>query len=305
MTTLRIDLETYSSVDLKKCGVHKYAESDDFEVMLFAYAFDDEPVTVVDLAMGQKLPARVISAINDPALIKAAYNAAFEITCLNCHFQMQLDTTQWRCTSVHALYLGLPGNLADVGKVMGLAADQQKKSIGWQLIRYFCLPCKPTIKNGGRTRNLPHHDPAKWQLFVDYCAGDVVAERAIATRLAKFPVPAKEWRLWALDQRMNAYGLKLDRELVTNAIECDGIFKERMLAEAVRLTGLSNPNSRNQLLTWLQAEESEDISDITKKNVPKILEATDSAIVRRVLKLRQELGKTSVSKFAAMERAVC
>jgi len=305
VTTLRIDLETYSSVDLKKCGVHKYAESDDFEVMLFAYAFDDEPVTVVDLAMGQKLPARVVSAINDPAIIKAAYNAAFEITCLNCHFQMQLDTTQWRCTSVHALYLGLPGNLADVGKVMGLAADQQKKSIGWQLIRYFCLPCKPTIKNGGRTRNLPHHDPAKWQLFVDYCAGDVVAERAIATRLAKFPVPAKEWRLWALDQRMNAYGLMLDRKLVTNAIECDGIFKERMLAEAVQLTGLSNPNSRNQLLTWLQAEESEDISDITKKNVPKILEATDSAIVRRVLKLRQELGKTSVSKFAAMERAVC
>jgi DNA polymerase len=172
-TTLRIDLETYSDVDLKKCGVHKYVESDNFEVLLFAYAFDDEPVKVIDFANGEKIPYELSLQLYDPTVTKTAYNAAFEMTCLNKILNAHLERDQWRCTSVHALYLGLPGSLGEVGKVLGLGDDKQKLTSGWSLIRYFCLPCKPTLKNGGRTRNLPHHDPDKWALFKEYCARDV------------------------------------------------------------------------------------------------------------------------------------
>ena len=306
MTTLRIDLETYSDVDLKKCGVHKYVESDNFEVMLFAYAFGDSDVNVIDLAAGEQIPQHVERSLWDPSVTKAAYNAAFEMACLTKHFKTKMDETQWRCTSVHALYLGLPGSLGDVGKVLGLGADKQKLVSGWALIRYFCLPCKPTLKNGGRVRNLWHHDPEKWMLFKEYCARDVESEREIATKIAKFPVPDKEWKLWHLDQRMMNKGVMVDRELVNAAIECDNIFKERLTKEAVALTGLDNPNSRDQLLKWLQTEEDDDtIVDLTKKSVPKVLESTDSATVRRVLELRQELAKTSVSKYHAMARAMC
>ena len=306
MTTLRIDLETYSDVDLKKCGVHKYVESDNFEVMLFAYAFDDQPVEVIDFANGEKIPYELSLKLYDPTVTKTAYNAAFEIACLNRILNAHLEREQWRCTSVHALYLGLPGNLGDVGKVLGLGADKQKLTSGWALIRYFCLPCKPTLKNGGRVRNLPHHDPDKWALFTEYCARDVESEREIANRISKFPVPDQEWNLWHLDQRMMNKGVKVDRDLVSAAIECDGIFKERMTAEAIALTGLDNPNSRNQLLKWLQVEEDDDtIVDLTKKSVPKVLESTDSETERRVLELRQEMAKTSVSKYHAMSRAMC
>lgn len=303
---LRIDLETFSSVDLKKAGVHKYAESPDFQVMLFGYAYGDDPVQMVDLVSGEQIPPKVQADVFDPAVTKSAFNAAFEIVCLSKHFGKQLDPAQWHCTSVHALYLGLPGNLADVGRVVGLPQEQQKKTTGWSLIRYFCIPCKPTKKNGGRTRNLPHHDPVKWELFKEYGRGDVVTEREVARRLAKFPVPDKEQRLWVLDQRMMNKGVKVDRKLVEAAIECDLLFKTRLLAEAERLTGLSNPNSRNQLLAWLQEEEDDDtITDLTKKSVPKILETTSSDVVRQVLHLRQQLAKSSVSKFHAIARAVC
>lgn len=306
MTTLRIDLETYSDVDLKKCGVHKYVESDNFEVMLFGFKWSTGQVCVIDLAQGQKLPEHIVAALDDPEITKTAYNAAFEIACLSKHFKRQLDVTQWRCTSVHALYLGLPGSLGDVGKVLGLGADKQKLVSGWALIRYFCLPCKPTLKNGGRTRNLPQHDPDKWALFKEYCARDVDSEHEVAMKIAKFPVPDQEWKLWHLDQRMMNKGVMVDRELVNAAIECDGIFKERMTREAIALTGLDNPNSRDQLLSWLQTEEDDDtIVDLTKKSVPKVLESTDSATVRRVLELRQEMAKTSVSKYHAMARAMC
>lgn len=305
MSTLRIDLETYSSVDLKKCGVARYVESPDFEITLLGYAFDDEPVQVVDLARGEPLPGRVADALCDPDIIKAAYNAAFEIACLAAHYKVFVDVTQWRCTSVHALYLGLPGNLADVGRVMGLSEDQQKMS-GWQLIRYFCLPCKPTRSNGGRTRNRPEHDPAKWELFTEYCRRDVETEREIAKRLAKFPVPDLEWDLWHLDQRMNQTGWLVERRLVLNAIECDTKYKQVLLDEAIKLTGLDNPNSRDQLLEWLRVEEDDEtIEDLKKKTVPKILERASSDVVRRVLELRQELSKTSVTKYQAMARAVC
>ena len=291
---------------MKKCGVHKYVESDNFEVMLFGFKWSTGQVCVIDLAQGQKLPEHIVAALDDPEITKTAYNAAFEIACLSKHFKRQLDVTQWRCTSVHALYLGLPGSLGDVGKVLGLGADKQKLVSGWALIRYFCLPCKPTLKNGGRTRNLPQHDPDKWALFKEYCARDVDSEDEIATKIAKFPVPDQEWKLWHLDQRMMNKGVMVDRELVNAAIECDGIFKERMTKEAIALTGLDNPNSRDQLLSWLQTEEDDDtIVDLTKKSVPKVLESTDSATVRRVLELRQEMAKTSVSKYHAMARAMC
>lgn len=306
MTTLRIDLETYSDVDLKKCGVHKYVESDKFQIMLFAYAFGDAEVNVIDLMAGEKIPQHVERSLWDPTITKAAYNAAFEMACLTRHYKIRMDETQWRCTSVHALYLGLPGSLADVGKVVGLPADKQKASIGWSLIRYFCLPCKPTKANGGRTRNLPHHHPEKWQLFKEYCGQDVEAERAVSMRLAKFQVPDIEWKLWHLDQRMMNKGVKVDRQLVMAAIDCDNIFKERLTKEAMQLTGLDNPNSRNQLLAWLQeAEDDDSITDLTKKAIPKILESTNSDVTRRVLALRQELAKTSVSKYHAMARAMC
>ena len=308
MTTLRIDLETYSSVDLKKCGVHKYVESDDFEILLLAYAFDDEAVRVLDLAQGclESEYQRVVSALKDPRITKTAYNAAFELACMSKHLGEALDVTQWRCTSVHGLYLGLPGNLAELGKVMGLSEDKQKLGSGWSLIRYFCIPCKPTRSNNGRTRNLPQHDPAKWELFIEYCRRDVETEREIAKKLARFPVPDKEWKLWHLDQRMMNQGVLVDRALVHAAIEADEITKQRLTAEAVALTKLDNPNSRDQLLAWLQEEMEDDtIEDLTKKTVPKLLEATDSKVVERVLRIRQELAKTSVSKFHAMARSVC
>ena len=306
MATLRIDLETRSSVDLRKCGVHKYVESDDFAVMLFGYAFDEEPVAVVDLALGEPLPNRVLEALFDYRVCKTAYNAAFEIACLDKHFGAgSVDPTQWRCTSVHALYLGMPGNLADVGEVVGLTEDQRKMA-GWALIKYFCVPCLPTQTNGQRTRNLPHHDPAKWALFKEYCGRDVETERAIARRLAKFAVPDHEWQLWHLDQKMNARGIEVDPALVSNAITCADAYKTRLMDEAMALTKLENPNSRTQLLAWLRkATDDEGIEDLTKKNVPLILAGTSDATVRRVLHIRQELAKTSISKYQAINRAMC
>lgn len=306
MKTLRIDLETYSPVDLKKCGVHKYVEPSEFEILLFAYAYDDQPVTVIDLAQGEQIPRAVLADLRDPEVTKTAYNAAFEIACLSKHMAVQLEVEQWRCTSVHALYLGMPGNLADVGKVIGLTGDKQKMNIGWSLIRYFCIPCKPTKKNGERTRNLPHHDPAKWQLFIEYCRRDVETEREVARRIAKFPVPDKEWRLWFLDQKMNTRGIQVDVPLIHAAIECDAIVKQRLMEEAMAITGLSNPNSRTQLLDWLneELEDGEELSDVKKKTVAKLLEGKPGDVIERVLALRQELAKTSVSKFHAMARAV-
>jgi DNA polymerase len=247
----------------------------------------------------------VRTAIFDPAVTKTAYNAAFEIACLSKHFEKQLDPAQWRCTSVHALYLGLPNSLADVGKVIGLPQDLQKKKIGVSLVRYFCMPCKPTKTNGGRTRNKALHDREKWRLFKDYCAQDVVAEREIARRLSRYPVPYKEHQLWVLDQKMNNRGIMIDRQLVESAITCDEIYKQRLTDEAMDLTGLSNPNSRNQLLEWLQIKEGTEIEDLTKKTVPLVLRQTKNDVVRRVMELRQELAKTSVTKYAAMHRSAC
>jgi DNA polymerase bacteriophage-type len=302
---LRIDLETYSSYDLKKTGVFKYVEAPDFEVMLFGFKFGSGPATVVDLASGEQIPPHILKALEDPAIRKKAYNAQFEIVCLSKHLGGQLDPEQWDCTSLHALYLGMPGNLGDVCKVLDMPEDKRKLGTGRALIRYFCMPCKPTKSNGGRTRNLPRHDPQRWQLFKEYCAQDVEAEAEAARRLSHFPVPERVQRGWVLDQRMHAYGVLIDEDLVDAAIECDELIKNKLLTEAEFWTGLDNPNSRGQLLEWLRKEEGDEVTDLTKKTVPKVLQGTSNEVVRRVLELRMELAKTSVSKYHAMKRAVC
>ena len=303
MKTLRVDIETYSSQDLRKCGVYRYADSLDFEILLFGYAYDDGPVQIVDFASGESMPPELMGDLNNPDVIKTAFNAAFEIACLNAHFCMKLDPRQWRCTSVHALTLGLPGSLAEVGSVVQLPKDHQKM-MGWTLIKYFCMPCLPTKANNERTRNFPHHAPEKWREFKAYCVGDVVAERFVAQKLELFPIPEKEQDLWVLDQRMNSTGVAVDKAFVENAITIGSTVRESQLAQATALTGLSNPNSRNQLLAWLQLTE-EGVTDLTKKSIPAILEKTDSHIVKEVLELRQELAKTSVTKYDAMLRCVC
>ena len=303
MKTLRLDIETFSPEDLKRSGVHRYADSPDFEILMVAYAYDDGPIQIVDLASGEPLPAQLMSDLTAPEVIKTAFNAAFEITCLNAQYGLELDPQQWRCTSVHALSLGLPGNLAEVGLVVGLPKDHQKM-MGWTLIKYFCMPCAPTKANGMRTRNMPDHAPEKWEQFKIYCIGDVRAERFVAERLKLFQIPEIEHRLWVLDQRMNTRGIFVDQVFVDQAIQMGNSVKENQLQQAAELTGLDNPNSRDQLLSWLQQTE-DGVTDLTKKSIPILLERTDSATVRKVLELRQELAKTSVTKFDAMKRAVC
>ncbi len=303
MTTLRIDLETYSSVDLKTSGVYAYVDSPDFEILLFGYAFDDDPVKIIDLLDFEDIPDHVQAALTDPAITKQAFNAAFERTCLAKHLGRPMDPKQWRCTAIHALYLGLPNYLGGVAKVLNLEA--QKDTAGTNLIKYFSVPCKPTKTNGQRTRNYPHHAPEKWEQYKAYCVQDVVVERDISKVLDKHPVPDSEWRLWALDQQINDRGVRLDPILVENAITCDAQYKRKLMAEAVELTGLDNPNSGAQIKAWLLEAEGIEVESLTKDTVPLLLDQAESDTTKRVLELRQELSKTSVKKYQAMERAIC
>ena len=250
MRQLSIDIETYSSVDLRRAGVHKYAESPDFEILLFAYAWDDEPVQIVDLAQGERLPQEVTHALTDPGVIKHAYNASFELACLSRH--LALYPEQWRCTMVHGLYCGYPAGLAAIGAAIGLPQEKQKLSTGNALIRTFSVPCRPTKSNGGRTRTLPQHEPEKWRLFKEYCAQDVATEREIARRLAPFPVPHTEQKLWELDIAINTRGVKVDSGFVSAAIDVDQRVTSELMDEAQALTGLENPNSVKQLSEWLE-----------------------------------------------------
>jgi DNA polymerase len=303
MKSLHVDIETFSDVDLKKCGVAKYAESPLFQVLLFGYCVDDGPEQVVDLASGEEIPGEILVALFDHNVRKKAFNAQFEMTCLRKHFGADMPPEQWECTSVHALYLGLPNDLDSVCGVIGAPNEFRKQKTGHALIRTFCVPCKPTIKNGGRTRNLPHHEPEKWELFKSYCAADVRAERYVGSRLVKFPVPEKERRLWIVDQHMFLRGVGVDMDLVDAAMYCDETVKDKLTHEAVSLTGLSNPNSVQQLIGWLQEEMDEEVTDLRKKTVPKLLESASSSTVERVLRLRQELSKSSVKKYEAMARS--
>ena len=299
MTHLSIDIETYSSVSIYDSGAYKYARSNDFEIMLFAYSVDFGEVVVVDLAQGETIPDEIIEALQDPTVLKHAYNAAFEWFCLNqAGYKTPID--QWRCTMFYAMYLGYPAGLAATGRALGLPEDVQKDRQGKALIRYFCQPCKPTKANGGHTRNLPHHDPAKWELFVEYNRQDVVAESAIYDTLKSFAVPDREQRLWELDCLTNALGVRVDMQLVNGVRGITRHHMDALMAEAMRITHLANPNSTAQLTAWLR-EQGADVTDIQKDTVTALLESDKiNDKVRRMLEIRQELGKSSVKKYDTM-----
>ena len=296
-----IDIETYSSAPLPRCGVYRYCDAPDFEILLFSYAFDDEPVQTIDLARGETLPKEVISALEDPDIIKVAYNAQFERVCLSRYLGHWLDPHQWRCTMVMAAYLTLPGRLADAAVALG--TTEKKMEEGKDLIRYFSVPCKPTKTNGGRTRNLPADAPEKWAVYRQYNAQDVEVERAIRKALEKYPLPEQEWELYALDQQINDRGVRVDKKLVKNAIAVDAVFAQAAYQRAKELTGLENPGSVNQLKAWL-ADQDIPMESLARKIVQEKAAQTDG-IVAELLNLRLELSKTSVKKYEAMARCVC
>ena len=304
---LFVDLETYSDVDIGKAGLYKYAQSPAFQILLFAYSLDGAPVQVVDLTQtGGLVPDWIFAALTDADTIKHAYNASFEWYCLSRHFNFPFDLSQWRCTMLHGMYLGYPGGLDACGKALGLPQDKQKMGIGKSLIRYFCVPCNPTKSNGGRTRNLPYHDPAKWDLFKEYNAQDVVTEMEIESRLSNFPVPDEVQKQWELDLTINARGVAVDTELVAAAQAMDAEVRQQYIDEAKALTGLENPNSVAQLTSWLTEQTGEELTDLRKGTVVQLLKSDlPEGSSRRLLEIRQELGKTSNKKYDAIEKAVC
>ena len=317
--SLSIDLETYSDVDLSKCGVYKYTESDDFEILLFAYSINHEEVKVIDLAQGEKIPIEIIKALVDDEVTKWAYNASFERVCLSRYisryypeyfisYSINEDTvneflapSSWRCSMIWSAYLGLPLSLAGVGAVLGL--EEQKLKEGKDLIKYFCVPCNPTKSNGGRTRNLPEHDNAKWELFKNYNKRDVEVELSIQERLQSYQVPEFLWDEYHLDQEINDRGIALDMELVENAIKFDEISKQKTSDELQRLTNIENPNSVMQMKEWLN-DKGVEMDSLGKKQVSEMIKEAPKEIVD-VLELRQQISKSSVKKYLAMKNAGC
>ena len=301
MRTLSIDIETYSDVDLSKCGVYKYASSPAFEILLFGYAVDGGDVRVVDLACGEQIPDEVICALSDASVAKWAFNAMFERVCLSNFLGEWLEPEGWHCTMVWSATLGLPLALENVGTVLGL--EKQKMAEGKDLIRYFCVPCKPTKSNGGRTRNLPEHDPEKWERFKAYNLRDVETEMQIQNRLSSFQVPDAIWEEYHLDQEINDRGIGVDMELVWQAIAMDARSHEQLTAFMRELTELENPNSVQQMKQWL-ADHGLETDTLGKKAVAELLKTAPEPL-REVLSLRQQLAKSSVKKYTAMENAVC
>nr|DAM32142.1 MAG TPA: DNA polymerase I [Caudoviricetes sp.] len=300
MRHLNIDIETYSPNDIS-FGVYKYSESEELEILLFSYAYDFGEVHIVDLVSGEKIPDEVVKDLRNPEVIKHAYNAQFEITCLN-RAGYQTFVEQWRCTMIHGAYLGYPMGLAKLGKALGLPQDKLKDKAGAALIRYFSVPCKPTKKNGGRTRNLPKHDPDKWFAYGMYNMQDVVTEMECYRRLSAFPVPEEVEKQWQIDIRMNAAGVGIDRQLVEGALAIDEENKKALLEEAYELTGLSNPNSRNQLLDWLNSNTNLELEKLTKDSVAAAMTDADD-VAKKVLTIRKKLAKSSVSKYEMMASA--
>lgn len=299
------DLETYSSVDLAKCGVYRYCESEDFEILLAAYSVDGGAVRVVDLACGEKLPEEILDALEDETVEKWSYNSQFERICLSRFLGYPagnyLAPASWRCSMVWASTLGLPRSLESVGAVLGL--EKQKLTEGKDLIRYFCVPCRPTKANGGRMRNLPEHAPEKWERFKAYNLRDVETEMQIQERLSRFPVPASIWEEYHLDQEINDRGIGVDMELVRQAIAVDARSRERLTAAMRELTELENPNSVQQMKQWL-ADQGMETDTLGKKAVAELIRTAPEPL-REVLSLRQQLAKSSVKKYTAMENAVC
>ena len=305
MIHLSIDLETYSDVNLKKAGLYRYVQSPAFEILLFAYSFDGAPTQVIDMAQGEKIPLEVIHALTDPHCLKHAYNAAFEWYCLSKYMGAQLPPSQWRDTMLHGLYAGYTAGLDATGRALGIPEDKQKLTTGKALIRYFCVPCKATKANGGRTRNYPHHDPEKWELFKTYNGQDVVAEMEIERRLSVFPVPDFVQKQWETDLLINARGVAVDMDFCAGALELGEIIRAQLTDEAVQLSGLQNPNSVKQLARWLSAETGDDITTLRKETIKELLGRDNADHVQRMLEIRQELGKTSTKKYDAIEAAVC
>lgn len=304
---LSIDLETYSSVPIKTAGAQRYIASSDFEILLFAYSLDGQPVQVVDMAMGEKVPDWVLKALYDPNYIKHAYNAVFEFVGISKVFG-QLIPSQWRDTMFHGLYCGYTAGLDATGKALGLSEDKQKLNTGKALIRYFCVPCKPTKSNGGRTRNYPQHDPEKWKLFKEYNAQDVVTEMEIEKRLSGVPVPDFVQKQWETDLIINLRGVAVDMPFVDGALVMDAQVKSELMQEATEISELDNPNSVKQLTVWLNKETSSDVelTDLRKATVSEMLNRDDnSPDVQRMLEIRQELGKTSTKKYNAIKSCVC
>lgn len=302
MKKLYIDIETFSDIDLRKAGLYKYAQSPNFEILLFAYAFDDEPVNIIDMTK-ENLPADIIFALKDHSVLKLAYNAAFEWYCINQYYETLIN--QWECIATHGLYCGYPGKLANIDEAMGLPQDSRKLRSGKSLIRTFCIPCKPTKSNGNRTRTLPQHEPEKWESFKKYCINDVVSEREHDRRLTNFPLPDTEKRLWMFDVIMNSRGVMVDRELIKHALQCEYEMTQKLINEAVKISGIENPKSINQLKNWLSEEIGEEIDNLQKSTVQDLLDSIDNERVKRMLEIRQKLSKTSVKKYKAMDAAIC
>lgn len=301
MEHLSIDIETKSSVDIGKAGLYRYAQSDDFEILLFAYRYGDESVQIVDLSQGEKIPDKIVEDLSNPEIVKHAYNAAFEWYCLNIA-GYKTPLCQWKCTMIHGLYCGYTAGLDATGKAIGLPQDKRKLATGKALIRYFCVPCKPTKNNGRRTWNLPKHAPEKWELFKEYCKQDVVTESAILKRLEAFSVPEEEEKLWQMDIRMNAFGVKVDTALISGALQINDHSTELLENEARAITGLQNPNSSVQLLDWIHNNGVE-MDNLQKVTVTEKLSNDLPNDVRRALEVRQQLGKTSIKKYVAMDTA--
>lgn len=306
MRDLYLDIETYSSVDLTTCGAYKYVESPDFEILLVAYAFGDNPIKIVDLAAGYKLPAEFTEALKDRKCRKHAHNAVFERLAFRS-YGLNIPAGQWHCSAVKAAYCGLPLSLGQVSAALQLGG-KAKLSSGKALIKYFCVPCKPTISNGGRNRNLPEHNPEKWAAFKAYCARDVEAEREIISRLRKYEIPAFEKKLYAVDQKINDKGIRIDSNLAANAVKLDGLNSARIASKIKELTGVDNPNSATQLKNWLGESLGKEIKTLEKKEIPNLLDEADrkgEKAVREVLRLRQKLSKTSTKKYTAMLNCLC
>ena len=303
MEHLNIDIETKSSIDISKAGAYKYALSDDFQILLFAYKLNNNPIQIVDLANGESIPADIVQKLNDVNVIKHAYNAVFEWYCLN-KAGYTTPLAEWQCTMVHGLYLGFPAGLSAIGKAIGLSEDRQKLSVGKALIKYFCTPTKPTKTNGGRTWNLPKHDLDKWNLFKEYCIQDVAAEKEIHDRLKFYPVPQEEWFQWRIDTLMNARGARVDIKLIDGALNVDEDCRKKLSNEAIDITGVANPNSNNQIIDWLNNNDV-DTDNLRKDTVSALLKATKEGKVKRILEIRQQLAKTSIKKYEAMKVAIC
>jgi hypothetical protein len=282
MNTLAIDVETYCELDIRKVGAYKYCEHQSFEILLFAYAFNNEPVEIIDFAQGEDLPDKVLYALENHNIIKTAFNANFERNAISNDFALiECPPEQWQCTMIKALTLGLPGSLDMVGKALHFEEDKQKMKEGKALIQYFCKPCKPTKSNGGRKRNLPGHASEKWEIFKKYCKQDVAVERDIRNKLSKYPTTEKEQKLWEIDQHINDRGVGVDLQLIQNAIKCDDSYNKRLTKEAVELTGLNNPNSPSQLKKWIGQRVGHEVKSLAKDVVPALIEESKDEKVKK------------------------